>query len=166
MKLWETPPISSGYSLCPLWRLRATPPQSPMTSCPLPSGVSAPFPADLFQNVSFSAGLCCLFYRSLSLCCERLRLLVMEVNLTNLWISSISLVLDFFPFFLHISSSFSVPSFFSSPVLFVLFDWLTLWRVLQAFFKVHHEPAVTPLTPDLRYFVWYWVDIAFVLMTH
>lgn len=49
-------------------------------------GVSAPLPAHLFQNVSFSPRLCCLFYRSLSLCCEGLRLLVMEVNLTNLHI--------------------------------------------------------------------------------
>lgn len=59
---------------------------SSMTSCPIPLGVSAPFPAELFQNVSFSPRLCCLFCRSLSLCCERLRLLVLEVNLTNLWI--------------------------------------------------------------------------------
>lgn len=64
---------------------------------PLSLGVSAPFPADLYQNVSFSPRLCCLFYRSLSLCCERLRLLVMEVNLTNLWISPICLV--FFPLY-------------------------------------------------------------------
>lgn len=71
---------------------------SPMTTCPLSLGVSAPFPADLFQNVSFSSRLCCLFYRSLSLCCERLRLLVLEVNLTNLWISPISFGLVFFPF--------------------------------------------------------------------
>lgn len=51
---------------------------------PLPEGVSAPLPADLVQNVRLSPRLCCLFYRSLSHCCERLTLLVMEVNLTNL----------------------------------------------------------------------------------
>lgn len=92
------------------------PHQSPMTPhpwpCPLPLGVSAPLPADLFQNVSFSPRLCCLFYRSLSLCCERLRLLVMEVNLTNLWISPISLA-HFLPSFLHILFSFSVLRFLS-----------------------------------------------------
>lgn len=70
-----------------------TPPT--MTSCPIPSGVSAPFPADLFQNVSFSPRLCCLFCRSLSLCCERLRLLVLEVNLTNLWIFLLLLLVLF-----------------------------------------------------------------------
>lgn len=45
-------------------------------------GVSAPLPADLSENhVGFCPRLCCLFYRSLSLCCEGLRLLLMEVNL-------------------------------------------------------------------------------------
>lgn len=61
---------------------------SPIISLPPPPlGVSAPFLADFCQNISFSPRLCCLFYRSLSLCCEGLRLLVMEVNLTNLRIS-------------------------------------------------------------------------------
>lgn len=46
--------------------------------------VSAPLPADLFENhVSFCPRLCCLFCRSLSLCCEGLRLLLMEVNFTT-----------------------------------------------------------------------------------
>lgn len=70
---------------------------------PLPLGESAPFLADFCQNISFSPRLCCLFYRSLSLCCEGLRLLVMEVNLTNLWISPFSiLALYFFPPFSHL----------------------------------------------------------------
>lgn len=100
-------PVSLGHSPRPHWHCSqgilsnsqwSPPTFSPMTSCPLPLGVSAPFAADLFQNVSFSSRLCCLFYRSLSLCCERLRLLVLEVNLTNLWISPISFGLVFFPF--------------------------------------------------------------------
>lgn len=100
-------PVSLGHSPCPHWHCsqgtlsssqRSPPTFSPMTSCPLPLAVSAPFPADLFQNVSFSSRLCCLFYRSLSLCCERLRLLVLEVNLTNLRISPISFGLVFFSF--------------------------------------------------------------------
>lgn len=122
-----------GHSHCPLWHCsqgtlsnshQSPTTLSPMTSCPLPLGVSAPFPADLFQNVSFSSRLCCLFYRSLSLCCERLRLLVMEVNLTNLWISPISFGLVFFPFFLHILFSFSVPRSISPPVHCFVFTYL------------------------------------------
>lgn len=47
-------------------------------------GATAPLSADLFENrVSFCPRLCCLFYRSLSLCCEGLRLLLTEVNLTT-----------------------------------------------------------------------------------
>lgn len=90
--------------------------ESPITSWPLPLGVSAPFPADLFQNVSFSPRLCCLFYRSLSLCCERLRLLVMEVNLTNLCISPFSFSFVFLLFFLNTLFSFLIPRFISPPV--------------------------------------------------
>lgn len=109
-----------GHSLhCPRWRWsRGTlstcdwsPTLSPMTSCPIPSGVSAPFPADLFQNVSFSPRLCCLFCRSLSLCCERLRLLVLEVNLTNLWIFLLlPLVLFSSLFLLHVMLSLLLAS--------------------------------------------------------
>lgn len=80
--------------------LSVTTDPQPMTTCPPPLGVFAPFPADLFENVSFSPRLCCLFYRSLSLCCERLRLLIVEVNLTNLWFSPISIALVFFSVFL------------------------------------------------------------------
>lgn len=125
--------LEFGHSHCPLWHCsqgtlsnshQSPTTLSPMTSCPLPLGVSAPFPADLFQNVSFSSRLCCLFYRSLSLCCERLRLLVMEVNLTNLWISPISFGLLFFPFFLHILFLFSVPRSISPPVHCFVFTYL------------------------------------------
>lgn len=102
---------------------------SPMTSCPLPLGVSAPFPADLFQNVSFSPRLCCLFYRFLSLCCERLRLLVMEVNLTNLWISPIFHALVFFPFSKYFILSSSVPRFPSSALsLLSFFLFLLIYK--------------------------------------
>lgn len=85
----------------------------PCSSVPLPLGESAPFPADFCQNTSFSPRLCCLFYRSLSLCCEGLRLLVMEVNLTNLWISL------FWPCFLPLFSLVCICTYssllFSSP---------------------------------------------------
>lgn len=86
-----------------------------------PLGVSAPLPADLFQNVSFSPRLCCLFYRSLSLCCERLRLLVMEVNLTNLWISlSLSPLNLFLPLFSHFVPIISIYNLIVSSSLPVL----------------------------------------------
>lgn len=110
--------------------------------CPLPLGVSAPLPAGLFQNVSFSPRLCCLFYRSLSLCCERLRLLVMEVNLTNLWISLLSLVhtsslgpsLAFTYFYSHFLHLDSLPIPCSSCSL------LVHWVVMLFFFVVVLSP--------------------------
>lgn len=100
----------------------------PMTTCPLPLGVFAPFLADLFENVRFSPRLCCLFYRSLSLCCERLRLLIVEVNLTNLWFSPISIALVFFQCFLHFVFSFSD----SLSILSLLTEVFCFWSFTRA----------------------------------
>lgn len=116
------------HTLCLKVTLTYHPSPNPIIRCPLPLGAPAPFPADLFENVSFSPRLCCLFYRSLSLCCERLRLLVMEVNLTNLYEFSYLYALVIFNVLYILYSHYQCLNFlFTVFSLFSLFYWVIMY---------------------------------------
>ena len=121
LKLSNTKQIKS-WSL-PLW------PQ--LTHDPMPP--CAPLHAGLFQNVSTSASVCCLFCRFLSHCSERLRLLVMEVNLIWLRISYLSCS-HCAPLTTFLAQTFT-PSFFlalcpDSSILSLVYYCYLLWWLL------------------------------------
>lgn len=108
-----------------------------MTNCPLPLGVSAPFPADLFQNVSCSPRLLLVLQIPLTL--------LREVKVTcnggkSYKPMNFSYLSCFCPFFLHIILILSTYIILLSSALSVLFLFGDVFLLL--IYKSNATPRV------------------------